>query len=103
MRGVLWVRVGGVLTALFAASFLTVPSFPKSIPWDSGSPPSVDRTLKGDRLPAIGRVILPADPASTLGLKSPSQPASVEKIPVGCDAAFSSISRSANVFGRCLA
>jgi hypothetical protein len=57
---------------------------------------SVDRALKGDRLPLFA-------PTDKTEMPVPSTPLSREKIPVGCDHAFSPVSspRLANVFQRC--
>jgi hypothetical protein len=100
MRGVLWIRVASVVTALLVASFLSFPSFPSTGIFASTAP-VVNRALKGDRLPSVTPALLPQQ----LGLPPPAQPRVVEKIPVGCDAAFSPISapRLAHVFGRCAA
>lgn len=101
MRSVFWVRTAGVLVALFAASFFSFPSFPNAGIFGSRPPLSVNRALKGDRLPSISPAIYPHE------LGSPLSPGSAARarIPVGCDAAFSSIStpRFANVFRRCIA
>jgi len=96
MRSVFWIRGTGVLAALFAASFFSFPSFPKSSSLNSRPPVSVNHELKGDRLPSIGRALSPYE------FGSPALPG---KIPLGCDAAFSSISSPhlAKVFRRCLA
>jgi hypothetical protein len=101
MRSVLLVRVAGVMLALFAASFIAFPSFPSTGIFASGSAPTVNRALKGDRLPLVGRAV------PTRELESPAvpaQPASGGKVPLGCEAAFSSISAPhlANVFRRCV-
>jgi hypothetical protein len=76
----------------------------------SGNPAmSVDRTLKGDRLPLTKSSILYApnlyapnwqDEFGTL-----SQPQSRVQVPIGCDPSFSPITSPAqsNVYGRCMA
>lgn len=99
-----WVRVAGVLLALFAASFISFPSFPNGI-FVSGSPLSVNRTLKGDRLPSISPAVFPHELGLPLIPKLPTQTPSRKKIPMGCDASFSPISspQLAHVFGRCTA
>jgi hypothetical protein len=98
MRSVLLVRVAAVLLALFAASFIAFPSFPSAATFISGLPPTVNRVLKGDRLPLIGRAMQMQE------LEAPAQPALARKVPLGCEGAFSSISapRLANVFRRCV-
>jgi hypothetical protein len=99
MRGAFWFRVAGVVMALFVASFLSFPSFPSAGIVPSTPALSVNRALKGDRLPSISPAVFPHE----LGL--PIAPPLHGKIPVGCDAAFSSISapRLAHIFGRCTA
>jgi hypothetical protein len=99
MRGAFWFRVAGVAMALFVASFLSFPSFPSAGIFPSTPDLSVNRTLKGDRLPSISPAVFPHE----LGM--PVSPALRQKVPVGCDAAFSPISapRLAHVFGRCAA
>jgi len=103
-------RVGGAALALLTASLLSFPDSASPKVWfsDTGiltssraiSVNRVNRALKGDRLPFVDPSLhelgLPAAPARSL---------SREKIPVGCDAAFSPISspRLANVFRRCTA
>jgi hypothetical protein len=106
MRGVFWIRVAGVLLALFTASFISFPSFPSTGIFTSTAAPLVNRALKGDRLPLIGRAAWQHE----LGLAplvplAPAQPQPREKVPVGCDSAFSPISapRLADIFGRCTA
>jgi hypothetical protein len=96
MRSGFWIRAAGVVLALLAASFIALPSFPLGLIADS---PAVNRALKSDRLPSISPAILPHE------LGSPLLPLSRERIPVGCDRAFSAISspRLADIFGRCLA
>ena len=98
-----WVRVGGVLFAVFAASFIAFPSFPNGI-FVSGAQQSVNRTLKGDRLPSISPAVFPHELGSPLIPNLPAQTFR-RKIPLGCDAAFSPISspKLAHVFGRCTA
>jgi len=97
MRSLFWVRAAGVGLALFAASFISLPSFPHGT-FTSASP-SVDRALKGDRLRSISPAVFPHQ----LGLRS--LPSTQGNIPVGCDRAFSAISspQLAHVFGRCVA
>jgi hypothetical protein len=102
MRVPLFVRFAGVALASFAAGFVAFPSFPNSAPlWLTRSAPvSVDRTLKGDRLPLIA----PISKSNGLGLPvAPEQLRSRAKIPVGCERAFSPISapRLADIVRRC--
>jgi hypothetical protein len=96
MGRILFVRIAAVVSGLLVASFLAFPSFPSTGFLSFTSSVSVDRTLKGDRLPLsapVDKTELPVQPA----------PSPREKIPVGCDRAFSQISspRLANVFRRC--
>jgi hypothetical protein len=99
MRRVFLVRVAGVMLALFTASFISFPSFPSTGMFTSGPAPSVNRLLKGDRLPSVAvwrhELGSPALPVS---------PAQREKVPLGCEAAFSSISapQLANIVRRCV-
>jgi hypothetical protein len=98
MRRISFVRVMGVLVALFVASFISFPSFPSNGVFASSPPIAVNRALKGDRLPPVEPTALPHEP----GL--PASPAQTRaKVPAGCDEAFSPISspQLANVFRRC--
>jgi hypothetical protein len=103
--------VGLVSLSLFTAALITFPAWPTTGAKMSGvgfwTTPSVsvNRALKGDRLP----INMPQD-ASPLHsiLPDGSQPASAHprtraQIPLGCDAAFSPISSPllAHVFRRC--
>jgi hypothetical protein len=99
MRRVFLVRVAGVMLALFTASFISFPSFPSTGMFTSGPAPSVNRLLKGDRLPSVA--VWQHELGSPV---SPAQPASREKVPLGCEAAFSSISapQLANIVRRCV-
>jgi hypothetical protein len=97
------VRFAGVALALFIASFISLPSFPNPAAGRPTSNPAVtvDRTLKGDRLPLVAPLAQPHE----LGLPlTPPRSQAREKVPVGCDGAFSSISapRLENVFRRCV-
>jgi hypothetical protein len=96
MGRILGVRATAVVSALVVASIISIPFFPRSDAFSFTPPVSVDRTLKGDRLPLSA----PAD-KTEMPLPGPSR----IKIPIGCDRAFSPISspRLANVFGRCAA
>jgi len=95
MRPVLFVRAAAIACALLAASFISFPSFP-GVASFTVSAPTVNRALKGDRLPLA---------ASAHKTGAPEAPArqSREKVPLGCDGAFSPISspQLANVFRRC--
>jgi hypothetical protein len=96
MRGSLWI-VSGAAVALFALGLISFPRFPSA---EVLAPPlSIDRTLKGDRLPSVNPAVWPHE------LGQPVEPALHKKIPVGCDAAFSPVAdpRLADVFGRCMA
>jgi hypothetical protein len=103
MRSVLLVRFAGVMLALFTASFIAFPSFPSAGMFASNPAPSVNRVLKGDRLPLIGRALQTRELESPTLPASPVPPAAGGKLPVGCEAAFSPISapQLANVFRRC--
>jgi len=103
MRMALFARSGVVAIALLTASVISFPSFPSpAAGWiNSSSAPSVNRTLKGDRLQQLTEPVIQTH---ELGLPvSPAQ--SRAKVPVGCDGAFSPISspRLAGVFRRCMA
>jgi hypothetical protein len=100
MRGIWFVRTAAVLLALFIAGFVSLPSFPGIGVLTSGFPISVNRALKGDRLPPVALAGKPR------GLSLPMVPSqSRRKIPVGCDSAFSPAASPllADVFKRCTA
>lgn len=103
MRGILFIRFAGVALAMFTAAFISLPSFPNTAAGHgtTSSGLTFDRTLKGDRLPLVAPVGEPHE--FGLPLSPPSSQAH-EKVPVGCDAAFGSISspRLATVFRRCM-
>jgi hypothetical protein len=108
MRGILLVRIAAVAAALAGASFMSLPSLSGVSLFGPDSPMSVNRSLKGDRLPVVARHALPADLGSHLGspLGSP-QPLHAQthdKPPVGCEGVFSPVASPllANVFKRCL-
>jgi hypothetical protein len=86
----LFARIAAVVSGLLVTSFIAFPSFPSTGFLAFTSAVWVDRTLKSDRLPL--------DPP-TDKTEMPVR----EKIPIGCDRAFSPISapRLANVFRRC--
>jgi hypothetical protein len=85
------------VAALFAASFISFPSFPGAGLFTVNTP-TVDRALKGDRLPLTA----PAG-APLIGAPAPQRQQSREKVPIGCDGAFSPVASPlrANVFRRC--
>jgi hypothetical protein len=95
MGRILSARAVVLVLAVAGASFVSMPSFSRSGLFSLISPVSVDRSLKGDRLPLTAH----ADKAGVTLSTAQSRAA----IPVGCDRAFSPISspRLANVFGRC--
>jgi len=99
-QSLLSVRFAGVALALFTASLVSFPSFPTTGAGSTSSPAiSVNRPLKGDRLPFAKPTVRPRE----LGLPvSPVRPHA--QIPVGCDSAFSPISSSrlVHVFRRCM-
>ena len=101
MRVLFFVRFASAALALGVASFIAFPSMPNSVPlWLTTTPPvSVDRTLKSDRLP----LVTPINKSHQLGSPAKPEQARFEKIPVGCDPAFSPISapRLATFFRRC--
>jgi hypothetical protein len=89
-------RCAIVVTALGLIVLVSFPSFPSTVEIIS-KPQLVDRTLKGDRLtnaPAAGKI----------GSKPQPSFVRAQKVPVGCDRAFSSMSSSqfSTIFGRCL-
>jgi hypothetical protein len=97
-------RAAAVGFAVVAVSFISFPSLPSASLFSLMSPVSVDRTLKGDRLPLTAHV--DETQMSTQAERTQMSTQSVQPstpIPVGCDRAFSPISapRLANVFGRC--
>jgi hypothetical protein len=94
MRPIWFVRAAAIAAALLVTGFISLPSLSGAGLFTVISP-TVDRTFKGDRLPAI---------VNTVGApQKPKRQQSREKEPIGCDGAFSAISapRSANVFRRC--
>jgi hypothetical protein len=101
MRRISFVQLAGVLVALFAASFVSFPSFPKGAVVEAAfsNSISVNRALKGDRLPPVALRVAPPE----LGSPLPERSQIREKVPVGCDSAFSPVAspRLANIFKRC--
>jgi len=69
------------------------------------SPVSVNRNLKGDRLPFSNPTIFDVPDWRNGSAAPPSSPAHVVRSPFACDASFSSIGLSVamNVYGRCIA
>jgi hypothetical protein len=92
-----FVRIVAVLSGLLIASFVTFASFPSAGFRVFTPPPSVDRTLKGDRLPL--------DPSAEKAVAPSASQTLRDKIPIGCERAFSPISapRLADIFRRCAA
>jgi hypothetical protein len=106
---------GVVSVALFLAFLLVSPD-----PFLSAAPiagagvgsttpaVSVNRSLKGDRLPLFNSGLSSstgAKPAVWPGeLRTPNRSQPREHVPVGCDPAFSPVSSPspANVYGRCM-
>ena len=91
----LFVRIVVVFWGLLVASFVTFPSFPSTGLASFTPAVSVNRTLKGDRLPLERAANKTEAPSALQTLRN--------KIPIGCDRAFSPISspQLANVFRRC--
>ena len=104
MRKVSPVRVAGVAAAFVIASFISFPSFPSTTSF-TVAPTSVDRAFKSDRLPLVAPTSVPGAPFETTSTSQTTltRQALREKVPLGCDSAFSPISspRLANIFGRC--
>ena len=93
-RGLI-VRIAALLWGLLVASFVNFPSFPSTGLASFAPAVSVNRTLKGDRLP-LERAVNTEAPSAFQTLR--------DRIPIGCDRAFSPISspQLAHVFRRCL-
>ena len=90
-------RLAIVGTALCSIVLISLPLFPSTLGMIS-KPILVDRTLNGDRLSNTSA-------PTKQGPKSrPSLMRAEKRVPVGCDRAFSSMSRSdfSPIFGRCL-
>ena len=85
MGRILFVRIVAVVSGLLVASFIAFPSFPSTGFLSFTPVVSVDRALKGDRLPLFA-------PTDKTEMPVPSTPPSREKIPIGCDHAFSPVS-----------
>lgn len=87
---------GVVSLASFGAALITLPAPTTSAGVSPPAPTiSVNRALKGDRLPAA------AGPGR---LGSPARALPRGRIPLGCDGAFSPVSspRLADIFRRCM-
>jgi len=122
VAGAVGSAIGLISLSLFAAALITLPAWPKTgvglfgaeLTGSGLSTPavSVNRALKGDRLPVnIPRAAPPplSVPLPHARMPEESQPAPARsrtraQIPLGCDAAFSPISTPllAHVFRRCL-
>lgn len=94
----------GLALFAFALSFLSVQAFLSAAPIGpavSGDTPAVtvNRVRKGDRLP------LYRPDAATPVIRVPDGLQTQEKVPLGCDRAFSPVSSPsvATVYGRCMA
>jgi hypothetical protein len=92
---------GLVALALF---FLGVdPFLSAGAVFNNGAPISVDRSLKGDRLPVADPAIAYApDWQNEFGAVPRAQPTA--QMPFGCDAAFSTITAASasNIYRRCM-
>jgi hypothetical protein len=108
MSGILSVRlargVGLLSLALFTAGVVSFSPLPTTGASLSTTHPamSVNRALKGDRLPLVRPTVWPRDLISPPVSPTPAQPQA--QIPPGCDRAFSPISSPglAHVFRRCI-
>jgi hypothetical protein len=96
MGRIQFVPIAAVVLGFLLASFIAFPSFPGTGFLSFTPSVAVDRALKGDRLPLSA-------PTDNTEMRVPSAPSLREKIPIGCDRAFSPVSspRLANVFQRC--
>jgi len=109
--------VGLVSLSLFTAALITFPAWPTTGAgltavgfWATPSV-SVNRALKGDRLPIntpsgpspLHPISLPPSLLPDESQPAPAHPRARAQIPLGCDAAFSPISSPllAHVFRRC--
>jgi len=95
-------RVAAVAFALVAASLVSFPSLSTTGVGLSSTPAaSVNRALKGDRLPTANPTALRQEFRPPV---APLQSQSRARVPLGCDNAFSPVSSPslANVFRRCL-
>ncbi len=99
MRSMWSFRIAAVAFALVTASLVSFPSLSTTGGLSSTPAASVDRALKGDRLPTVKPTAWQHE------FRPPVTPLqSRARVPVGCDTSFSPISspRLANVFRRCL-
>jgi hypothetical protein len=87
MRAIFLLRAGGVMLAMLVAAFVSLPS-PNSAPlWSTTGPaPTVDRTLKGDRLPVGAPAGAAPREVGLPAVSKPSQP--TEKRSPWCEGAF---------------
>lgn len=102
----LMIRIAGAFgvtaLAVFFLSFLPLLDDPTAGAGAAGKRApsfSVNRELKGDRLPVAN-----VSPAAVRSGSSVEQSETPDEIPVGCEGSFSPISapQFANVFGRCM-
>ena len=111
VAGAVGSAAGLVSLSLFTAALITFPAWPTTGAgfWKTPSI-SVNRALKGDRLPINGTPdASPLHPISSPPAQLPDEsqqatrPRTRAQIPLGCDAAFSPISSPllAHVFRRC--
>jgi hypothetical protein len=93
----------GLAAIALAFSFLSVQAFLSAAPFapSSGTTPSftVNHFRKGDRLPLYRPDAIPPE------LRLPEGLQTQQRVPLGCDRAFSPVSSpsAANVYGRCIA
>jgi hypothetical protein len=90
-------RLAVVATALCSIVLISFPSFPSTLGVVS-KPQVVDRALKGDRLPNA------LAPAKNGPKSKPSLEQTGNRVPMGCDRAFSSMSSAqfSSLYGRCM-
>ena len=90
-------RLAVVATALCSIVLISFPSFPSTLEVIS-KPQVVDRALKGDRLTN------PPAPAKNGPKSDPSLERTGNRVPLGCDRAFSSMSSAqfSSLYGRCM-
>jgi len=92
-------------TGVIALALLFLSAYPFLSASASFTTPSVsvDRTLKGDRLPVTDPAVNLPDWRNEFGAAPSAQPGA--QIPFACDAAISTIfaPRAANIYRRCMA
>ena len=90
-------RLAVVATALCSIVLISFPSFPSSLGLVS-KPQVVDRALKGDRLTNAPAPVKNG-PKSNSSLERTGN-----RVPMGCDRAFSSMSSAqfSSLYGRCM-